>query len=705
MKSVINNINNFIDRHSRAIYLFLIILFVTAISSTYIFSTFPISSGWGQHYANLLMSGKVPYKDFYYYLPPYNLFFDTILWKLSFGHFIIYVLFRLLERIFIFAILYRILCKFVKPKIAFISTICASMMFTATIYDLIGDYNQTMFLYALLVAASFIKYIEYFCKNNKNQNKQLFISGLLIGLSFTLKQPLFVAEVALYFPILTYLFIINKKKLSDYFKSVFVTALGIAVPVAILCGYLFYNGAFKHFLLQTYLGSTGKGNALSLLFVLYDSCFKFKLVIISMLILLFAGKLRRYQDDTSNASIKNNLFIYGLVLVITIYNVYMNYINTFDSIVHNIIGFFALVVLATVVLIDRLSKKQKKDNNDNISYVVLFFGMLLVLLLLIIKNSYSKLIYTQTASFSFLSEICQVSVLIAILFAMYFLIKLYRFKKLSCMNYKWLFLLLGAITFEFSCSMGSLSVHIAGASFVISVLVSLILSTFKDDKNIIKYSSFVFALFLSLTIFSQKISNSYSWWGWSQPTLNIKNLHTINVPGLEGYLVPKDIKKMYEEMYKVVKENTNKDSVIYGFPYCSVFNVLLENNNLSVFVPIPWYDISTDTYIIQDTETLKRNNPDIIIWVDIPNALELHENTFRNGELLMQRNIQEWFSKKVYNNEYVLIGQYNSVFIYKLNDGSKVNYTYIKNKKQKNSTLIDYKAKNKKKALESKEEE
>ncbi|MCR5787815.1 MAG: glycosyltransferase family 39 protein [Bacilli bacterium] len=690
---MISKINDYISRHEKTIFCILILLFVFVFSSIYIFTTFPISSGWGQHYSNLMMSGKTPYKDFYYYLPPYNLFFDTLLWKLSFGHFIVYVLFRLAERLLIFALLYKLLCKFVKPKIAFISTICASIMFSATIYDLVGDYNQTMFLYALLVAGSFIKYIEYFYKNNKNQYWQLFISGILIGLSFTLKQPLFVAEIVLYFPILTYLFILNKKKLIEYFKSVFITAFGFAVPTAIICGYLLYKGAFNYFLLQTYLGSTGKGSIISLLLVLYDCCFKFKFIIISLLILLFAAKLRKHQDNNKD----NNLFIYGLVLLVTIYNVYINYINTFDSIIHNIIGFLAIVVLVAIVLVDYFNNK---DENDNISYVILFFGILLILLALIIKNNYSQLIYTQTASFSFLPEICSVSVLIAILIIIYFLFKLYKFKKLTYWNYMWLFLLLGAVVFEFSCSMGSLSVHIAGASFTVSVLLSLILSTYKDKYNIIKYSSFVFALFLSLTVFSQKVTSSYSWWGWSQPTLDIKNLHTIDVPGLEGYLVPKDIKNMYEEMYKVVKENTDDNSVIYGFPYCSVFNVLLDNNNLSVFVPIPWYDVSTDTYIIQDTETLKRNNPDIFVWVDIPNALELHENTFRNGVQLAQRDIQEWISKMVYKGKYVLIGQYNSVFIYKLNDGSKINYTYIKNKKKKNTTLIDYNSKNMKKNVE-----
>ena len=61
---------------------------------------------------------------------------------------------------------------------------------------------------------------------------------------------------------------------------------------------------------------------------------------------------------------------------------------------------------------------------------------------------------------------------------------------------------------------------------------------------------------------------------------------------------------------------------------------------------------------------LAENEPDIVIWTDIPNCIELHEDVYRNGKKIGQRAIQNWFSK-VKDTDYTLIGQVDNVFVYK----------------------------------------
>ena len=128
-----------------------------------------------------------------------------------------------------------------------------------------------------------------------------------------------------------------------------------------------------------------------------------------------------------------------------------------------------------------------------------------------------------------------------------------------------------------------------------------------------------------------KIVNAYSWWGWSEERLTPEKKYSINVPGLEGYRTSQNTKNMYEEMYKVVKENTNKNSVIYGFPYVEIFNVLLHNTNMNTFVPVPFYDVVADKYAKEDAIRLSKNPPDIVIWLDIPDCMEAHEKIYRNN--------------------------------------------------------------------------
>ena len=102
---------NSIDDNNKCktIYGILLVLFIIAFNFIWLNKAYPMAEGWAEIYSGLLDNGKIPYKDFYYYLPPLNLLIDYIIWKLSFGFIIIYRLWRLLERIAIIGIIYKIL--------------------------------------------------------------------------------------------------------------------------------------------------------------------------------------------------------------------------------------------------------------------------------------------------------------------------------------------------------------------------------------------------------------------------------------------------------------------------------------------------------------------------------------------------------------------------------------------------------------------
>lgn len=86
---------------------------------------------------------------------------------------------------------------------------------------------------------------------------------------------------------------------------------------------------------------------------------------------------------------------------------------------------------------------------------------------------------------------------------------------------------------------------------------------------------------------------------------------------------------------------------------------------MSTFVPVPFYDVCSKDDVEEDAERLRLNPPDIVVWCDIPEWIELHEEVYNAGEPLGQRKIIEWFSGAVVNSEYVCIGQYNSLYVYK----------------------------------------
>lgn len=110
---------------------------------------------------------------------------------------------------------------------------------------------------------------------------------------------------------------------------------------------------------------------------------------------------------------------------------------------------------------------------------------------------------------------------------------------------------------------------------------------------------------------------------------------------------------------------------------------------MNYFVPVPFYDVCADEYVESEAAILKKETPDIAIWCDMPGCMETHEYIFRNGKKLGQRKIQEWFSEAVKNKNYILVGQYDALFIYKKVNDIPIGYTYIKDPTAKNLTLIE----------------
>ena len=122
--------------------------------------TFIMAEGWSEFYAGLLERGKIPYRDFYYYMPPLNLVVDYILWKMSFGYFFIYRIWRLAERILIIELMYKLISEKVRSEIALTGCFIAVIMVSANVYDVGGDYNQTNQLLIVILCIILNKYVE-----------------------------------------------------------------------------------------------------------------------------------------------------------------------------------------------------------------------------------------------------------------------------------------------------------------------------------------------------------------------------------------------------------------------------------------------------------------------------------------------------------------------------------------------------------------
>lgn len=642
--------------------------------------SYPITEGWGINYANLVLSGKFPYRDFYYYLPPLNLLIDCLFWKLSFGYLIIYRFFRIVERFVILFLLYKVLLKITKPYYACIASFAGIIISTATVFDLCGDYNQSCDLITVVLCNILLSYCTHFSNNNsKKEFQYLFGLGIVLGCAFLLKQTIFVSSLIIIFIMLTLLYIIQKHP--HYVKSILITLTGFLIPVIICFAILIFHNALMPFLDQVFFSADSKGSLWSVLTSILRITVNFKTIYLAI-ILLYC-----FYNIHKNDSLRIWFFI--LIAIGSIYIVFESDFNTLQPLIYTNKGRLLCVVLCALFTFSTLSDHYfyKKTILSYVPTALFIASILLIDFYFAYNTNLSVRIYSETNLFSMTNNLSKVCCAISFILTVYQFKTYYTTRNPICL--KWIFLLSCGLISMYHLAMGA-SDNFNPRALIICVPV-LICYIFESITHHFFMKNFIMLTSLTMIcagIISQKIACTYSWWGVTSTVIDQNHNCVPDIKAMRGIQLSADEANMYNEIFHILKDNTSANSSVYSFPQTQIFNVLLGNTNEAGFVPVPFYDTCADKYAINDAKTLAKNPPEILIWCDIPNCMETHEKIFRDGKPLGQRYIQRLFRTFVMQDKYTLIGQYNNIFIYKLNDGTDINYTYIQDATRENQTLM-----------------
>ena len=269
-------------------------------------------------------------------------------------------------------------------------------MFSATVYDLIGDYNQTALLINLILTKIYLKYVEVAKdgKDLKREQKYLFWGGIIIGLSFLHKQTIFLAQCIVFFIILTIYFIVNRKQ--KYIQSILITLLGVLIPIIISALILGINGALVPFIDQVYLNVDAKGSLFSILTSFITENVQWKHVVLIALITAFIyltkyftkkPNQQNYEENKFlNYAIKITFLLLMLMLTLFLFVQDIRYINKMFT-----VGFGVLitVIITSIILIGYITEKHMEKNN-----VLLYIGVMVVMLLAMIFM-YCKIKYSD----------------------------------------------------------------------------------------------------------------------------------------------------------------------------------------------------------------------------------------------------------------------------------------------------------------------
>ena len=189
----------------------------------YLYRCYPINEGWHVTYAKLVLNGKVPYRDFYYYMPPLDIFINILFLKLSFGHLLLFRIWMMVLRIVMMELIFWLLSGKVKMEYAFWGTLVGGILISGNCADLLGDYNQTVELICVVLACCLKKYIHAI--DERERHRWLLVSGVVLGLGICEKQSLAFASVIVLFVFLL-LYCLKIKKISFWHEFVIATGGG-----------------------------------------------------------------------------------------------------------------------------------------------------------------------------------------------------------------------------------------------------------------------------------------------------------------------------------------------------------------------------------------------------------------------------------------------------------------------------------------------
>lgn len=645
---------------------FWLCVFVVAYSSIYFFNTYPISEGWGVFYSELLYQGKVPYKDFYYYLPPLNLLIDAIFWKLSFGYLLIFRAWRLLERLIIFVLQYRLLKRYFPAPVVFLSCIITVVLATADVYDLIGDYNQTGTLLMVILAHCAVRFVD--SEESSGNKMVLFWIGIVLGLMLLLKQSVFAASFLFYFIALA--FYCYKQKNTKFIQYCLIIAVGVLTPVAIASIYLLTNHAMVPFIEQVFLNVDGKGSLSSIIFSSILSLLRNRQMWVLTLISLyfFSCKSQRECNERKElADSSKERIIIGVIffLLITIF---------FDSELKNLFHVFKVhwvrssMVIGSFLLYVSVLYIGRAFKNKVIKYIksgaLVIFIFCIGYALFVGDNYMAKSIYNQTGVFQKIQGSLLYIVTYGVLLTMVTCCRKLSEKKAQALFY----ISVGSFAGIYSCIMASGSSFPSARAFHIGLPLLLCVVFAQgyifNRKTFLQVVTIVSVAILSIVTVCQKVECSYAWWGSYMLPVSEKK-YTTDIQALSGVYMSANQKEMYEMVTELIEENSTEDAVVWGYPHNKLFNILTNRYKMDSFVPVLFYDVVADKYVEKEKKLLEQNLPDVVVWQEIPGCIEAHEGVFREGEPLKQRDIIAMF-QKLFLSRYTMLGSYGDVSVYAL---------------------------------------
>ncbi|MBN2098781.1 MAG: hypothetical protein JW753_04200 [Dehalococcoidia bacterium] len=578
----------------------------------------PLTEGWFSVYANYMLDGSIPYRDFHFFLPP---LYPGIMAAFTYvfgASFIALRVFGVVITLSITLVLFLLYLRLFPAYIACIVTIVSVVYYESNSTFIGYNFLNMLHLFALLGTFLICKYYDYndhSWKSWEGRKASAFLlsAGCLFALALLIKQSDGLFALMFSF-VAVALAAYAKEGLRNGLRSIAVYSLGILIPVLALLIWLTSNGVLGSFWDQVVTGaSSSKGGLTAILFNWIPRLF-------------------------TRANVGGLAVAVLIVIALRIY--------CFPE------G-FALGRLG-----DR-SLCMHSPDRTKIKSAVLFLAILAIFTLCILLPFWSVDLSHDFWDNHFLNFIYYRVLLIAgftgsmLLFCV-FLYKTIRERKASHLDAFLISTVSLGILWGTSTSAG---IGDMGMIVAVGLLLGCLL-IIPARLHLTKIALTILCAFLVLFMASHKYIEPYYWWGLHQP--DIRTTSTRLKPRyLQGFVVSEETARIFTEVTSIVERDTQPGDSIYAFPNIPIFYLLTERYP-DTFGVVSWFDVEPDRLAADDAQRIRESPPKIIISLDVPEYVwQAHEDMFRSGEISGQRMIKDSIDYLTSSGDYELETTYD----------------------------------------------
>ncbi len=538
------------------------------------------TEGWFQHYADLLLGGRMPYRDFYLFTPPGHLLETALISKFFGTHFVFFRLAGLIQRLAMCLILYLWLVRFFHPLAAFVGSAFCLIIYSCDWPDVLFYAHHSTAFWSLLSCWLASK----FNHQARHKYRWALAAGMAAGLNLCVKQTTGMG-VTLLIPAAWLLTAWPTPFRKETAKSILCFATGWLLPLSAVYIWLSSHQAWGPFLDQVFLsGTSSKG---SLADVLLRPFTPWSVLLIYVLLGFFIWRSSQQIRKASETLPTPASFKWSKSFLL------LFFFTTFASI--------PLGYCLGKMLFERYGQ-----NNTTLLVAANF---------LLIAGSFPGCailavrfcpIWASEKSDPGLFFLSLTGASMAMLYA------------LSCPLYNPMVLpglgLLTAYYLHHSLALSRCTIY---GKWLLAALLSVI----------VVFTSCSTALRLLVP---------FGFFGWQEPSV-FEERGKSKIPALAGMDISKPTSQAMDGMVRLIQEHSRPNGTLFVFPHFPILYTL-SNRTPVTFSQVQWFDVCPDYVVQRDIATLFKSPPDVIVEMClIPEDVDYVEGNYRGGKKSAQR--------------------------------------------------------------------